>query len=445
MNGRKRLAGAAALALVLAAGLSLAPVAANAATATVPMYRLYNRYSGAHLYTANAAERDSLAKVGWTREGVGWVAPKSSKTPVYRLYNKWSGDHHYTTNKAEYDALGRAGWNREGVGFYSDDAKGTPLYRQFNPYERVGTHNYTTSKVENDQLVKIGWKAEGIGWYGVKASGGDTGSTSKPGNNGSTQRPTTEYDYDISVINPKGLYNGSTVYLYIKTKIPTGKFSVGATGPGSVSEYVLDGIDDIRAKRDVDSNMMKLDSGNGYVQALSFSKPGDYVLSVYEQRKGTSYWDSWVQYKKTFKIHVNDYEAAENAWIDSMIAKYTNSSMTNFQKVDRLGQVFRDGVFKYLPNDSGRYLLTLAGESGPYFVTYRWDSAISPAVLCKIAERVGGFDDIHNCYGDYPYGSADWANNHYYVRLRKGSEEFYVYGCPPTSSGTIDKINYLNL
>ena len=142
--------------------------------ATVQMHRLYNQYTGEHFYTASAGERDSLVSVGWTSEGVGWVAPTDSSTPVYRLYNPSviGGDHHYTTNAGEREALVEAGWRYEGVGWYSDDARGVPLYRQYNPYATTGTHNYTASKNENDTLVKLGWRAEGIGWYGVEVGMG---------------------------------------------------------------------------------------------------------------------------------------------------------------------------------------------------------------------------------------------------------------------------------
>ena len=146
----------------------------SAASVTrVPMYRCYNPNSGEHFYTASTVERDHLVKVGWRYEGVGWTAPKTSKTPVYRLYS--GTDHHYTTSKDERDHLVSVGWKDEGVGWYSDDAKGVPLYRQFNPNvdpsaprNNSGSHNYTTSKAENDHLVSLGWRAEGIGWYGVK-------------------------------------------------------------------------------------------------------------------------------------------------------------------------------------------------------------------------------------------------------------------------------------
>ena len=134
-----------------------------------PMYRLYNKWTGEHFYTASAKETNDLVKAGWTYEGIGWHAPESSSTPVYRLYNPWiaGGDHHYTTDAEEKDYLVSVGWNYEGIGWYSDDNKTTPLYRQYNPYAATGTHNYTADKAENDHLVSVGWRAEGIGWYGM--------------------------------------------------------------------------------------------------------------------------------------------------------------------------------------------------------------------------------------------------------------------------------------
>ena len=136
---------------------------------TKMMHRLYNQWTGEHFYTSDAGEKASLVSVGWTDEGVGWIAPASG-TPVYRLYNPYvaGGDHHYTMDEAERDALVVAGWRYEGVGWCSAPEKdGVPLYRQYNPYASTGTHNYTTSKTENDHLVSVGWRAEGIAWYGV--------------------------------------------------------------------------------------------------------------------------------------------------------------------------------------------------------------------------------------------------------------------------------------
>lgn len=161
----------AALVVMFAVALML-PASALAAESTQTMYRLYNPNTGEHFYTASAGERDSLSRIGWSYEGVGWIAPSSSKTPVYRLYNPYApgGDHHYTTSAGERDALVSLGWRAEGVGWYSDDSKRAPVYREYNPNARTGTHNYTTSKGENDSLVSHGWRGEGVGWYAVEAN-----------------------------------------------------------------------------------------------------------------------------------------------------------------------------------------------------------------------------------------------------------------------------------
>ena len=135
------------------------------------MYRLYNRWTGEHFYTASIEERNSLRTVGWTYEGRGWTAPTEG-SEVYRLYNPYveGGDHHYTLSAEERDACVAAGWRFEGVGWHSADKDfGVPVYRQYNPYAKTGTHNYTTSKEENDHLVSVGWNEEGVGWYGVES------------------------------------------------------------------------------------------------------------------------------------------------------------------------------------------------------------------------------------------------------------------------------------
>ena len=133
----------------------------------IPMFRLYNPYSGEHFYTSSPGEREFLSRVGWNYEGVGWWAPIEGGEPVYRLYNPYAGDHHYTPSPGERDALVAAGWNYEGVGWNSGGD--VPVLRQYNPYATVGTHNFTTSEAENDALVRNGWHFEGVGWMAVMA------------------------------------------------------------------------------------------------------------------------------------------------------------------------------------------------------------------------------------------------------------------------------------
>ncbi|MDO4623482.1 MAG: L,D-transpeptidase family protein, partial [Eubacteriales bacterium] len=134
----------------------------------VEMYRLYNKNTGEHFYTGNLVERDNLSYLGWTYEGVGWIAPSTSKTPVYRLYNKNAGDHIYTTSAVERDTLVGAGWTYEMIAWYSADGGINPVYRQYNPNAQTGTHNFTIDGNEDKSLGNAGWKREGIGWYAME-------------------------------------------------------------------------------------------------------------------------------------------------------------------------------------------------------------------------------------------------------------------------------------
>lgn len=139
---------------------------AEESVSQLPMYRLYNRYNGEHLFTSSSSEAQSLISLGWTGESVAWFTPNSGNA-VFRLYNRYSGDHHYTTSRDEYNSLVALGWSGEGVGFYSDSSQTTMVYRLFNPYVTVATHHYTTAQSEYDYLGSIGWRKEGAGWYGA--------------------------------------------------------------------------------------------------------------------------------------------------------------------------------------------------------------------------------------------------------------------------------------
>lgn len=144
------------------------PAADTISEASVPMYRLFNPYSGEHLFTESREEVDSLVPLGWRDEGTGWQAAERSSAAVYRLYNPYNGEHLYTTNKSEYDSLQADGWRGEGVKAYSDGARGVAVYRLYNPYVQVGTHLYTTDKSEYDHLQTLGWRGENVALYGVK-------------------------------------------------------------------------------------------------------------------------------------------------------------------------------------------------------------------------------------------------------------------------------------
>jgi len=139
-----------------------------------PVWRLYNRYNGDHMWTLDKAEYDRLVKAGWTGEGKAWQAQDGVSSPnkftgehgfVYRLYNPWSGEHLFTMDEGEYDRLGKAGWRKEGTAFESARV-GAPAWRLYNRWLTRGTHLYTTDKAEYDRLVKLGWVGEGVRFCG---------------------------------------------------------------------------------------------------------------------------------------------------------------------------------------------------------------------------------------------------------------------------------------
>ncbi len=142
---------------------------------TVTVYRLYNHWTGEHLFTTNKQEYDDRAKDGWTPEKIAWYSPASASAgdPVYRIYNHWSGDHYYTADHAEAEQRVGEGWQWDNDGvpiFYSvdpDAAEGAayPIYQLYNEYATVGTHHWTTKEGEYEDCKRQGWTGEDVKFY----------------------------------------------------------------------------------------------------------------------------------------------------------------------------------------------------------------------------------------------------------------------------------------
>lgn len=106
-----------------------------------PVYRLYNPNSGEHHYTTNADEKNMLTSIGWNDEGIGWYSDDAKGEPLYRLYNpnatgkEEPGAHHYTTNIGEKDSLVSIGWRDEGIGWYGiNSSAANPVPSGFTSY-----------------------------------------------------------------------------------------------------------------------------------------------------------------------------------------------------------------------------------------------------------------------------------------------------------------------
>lgn len=137
----------------------------GAETELTPMYRLYNSWTGEHLFTIDKSEYDTLVSAGWKGEGrINSVATKEGES-VYRLYNPWTHEHHYTSDKDELASCVAAGWKNEGVQFHSVKNGAVAVYSMYNPYETSFYHHYTSDLNEISQMEKDGWIKEGIKWY----------------------------------------------------------------------------------------------------------------------------------------------------------------------------------------------------------------------------------------------------------------------------------------
>lgn len=177
---KKQIIGTAVTALTLL-GITVSAQSADAAQTNV--YRLYNKVSMEHLYTADKYEYDNLPNLSrdWKREGINFQSYNTNQAntkAVNRVYNPRSGEHIYTQDTNEVRVLtSRYGWRSEGVAFYSPKTSSKPVYRVFNPGAGLGAHFVTGDGYEKNSLVSRGWKYEGIAWYAVTGNSGG-------GNNG---------------------------------------------------------------------------------------------------------------------------------------------------------------------------------------------------------------------------------------------------------------------
>ena len=192
----------------------------------IPMYRMYNPFTGEHLYTKDENEKNYLEASKWNFEGYSWVASNEGQ-PVYRLFNPYSGEHHYTMDEVEKFWLVLTGWNDEGIGWYSKttgDACEVPVYRLFCPFtnEALKAHHYTMDKGERDWLLSIGWNDEGTCWtsmHSVVTGTYKEATCSHEGQDGGAKCKTCNKVYNARVLpkNPNNHKNTTYVPAVVET------------------------------------------------------------------------------------------------------------------------------------------------------------------------------------------------------------------------------------
>ena len=255
-----------------------------------------------------------------------------------------------------------------------------------------------------------------------------------------------KYTYEIYGLDKQkaDIYTDCLKPLFIKTDNPDpNSFSWIFNGNDSRTSAYRSGssrfFDDIPLENN-DSETTSLEKvKGGYIGYVHFSEAGTYTVEFRE------YSLSGYTVANTVTLNVLDYEQAKNAWMIDIINKTTTADMTPFEKMDAISAYLREpGRFKYLTRYNDHIVSLAADPNVPFFVTYRWDSSTSPAILGKFAELVGGFDDIHYCFGDYPAGSPSWSIWHYVVKLTIGNETRNYAVCPMGSTGNIEEIKMID-
>lgn len=255
-----------------------------------------------------------------------------------------------------------------------------------------------------------------------------------------------KYTYEIYGLDKQkaDIYTDCLKPLFIKTDNPDpNSFSLIFNGNDSRTSAYRSGssrfFDDIPLENN-DSETTSLEKvKGGYIKYVKFFEAGTYTVEFRE------YSLSGYTVANTVTLNVLDYEQAKNAWMIDIINKTTTADMTPFEKMDAISAYLREpGRFKYLTRYNDHTVSLAADPNEPFFVTYRWNSSTSPAVLGEFAELVGGFDDIHYCFGDYPVGSPSWSIWHYVVKLTIGNETRNYAVCPMGSTGNVEEIKMID-
>ena len=259
---------------------------------------------------------------------------------------------------------------------------------------------------------------------------------------------TAKYTYQLYNLNPFSVTAGSVFPVFIKTDNPLpytislydGADEVFSNIPtaGQQQDYSKQVFDNIKYSNSYDSHDNLHRVKGGYVCYVRLDNAGTRTIQVRECNK-----NGYVVAKKV-KVKAGDYETEFNAWVDGMIKKAKATNLNPQKKLEAVVEwILGHEHFTYPAHLNGESV-DLVGEFGPYFKTKVWNSYVSPAALYKIAEHIGGFDEIHNCYGDYPYGTDEWANTHYLCRVTYKGKDFYYEVCPSIETGYIDKISYID-
>jgi len=258
-----------------------------------------------------------------------------------------------------------------------------------------------------------------------------------------------QYSYEIYFMDNLGtdVYTDTYKAVYIKTDNPN-NYAVGLKVNGESILQMIYSYDSTGKRCRYYDDVEYLDIMD--YKSLLCKVPGGYLGIIYAETAGKvtvevqELSSEGYVVAKTFSMNVLDYETARNAWIDNVIETQTDSTMNPKEKMDAISKYLTNGEFKYLTGINGFHVTLAAQPNSPWFLSKRWDSATSPAMLAVFAERIGGFEEIHNCYGDYPRGTYEWQVYHHQTYVVYNGEKYYYTVCPLSGTGDVGTVKMID-
>ena len=357
-----------------------------------------------YMYSDGSMASDTWIDGSYVDSSGAWVTDQW----IYSSNRWWyrHADGSFTSNDWEYiggkwyhfDASGwmQTGWIQMGKLHYYLDESGAMVTSCW-----IGDYY-----LQSDGSMAVN---QWIGEYWVDADGKWNPGVRKP-----------QYSYEIYSLKPfETVYSGCMCMVYLKTDRPDldENSYYDVRGVGSSWNY-----DDVwyTYEDNIISYIEKVEGG--YLISVDTDEPGISTLEIYENNVLVAKAD----------IKVEDYSAANDAYMDYILSEVTTPDMSPVEKMDKVADYLLD-TNKYTTcfedKDGGGYAYLLT-EEGPWFVCHQLNSYSSPALLCQFAEKIGGFESIHNCYGDYPYGTSEWYQWHYTCKVTYQGEEYDFRACP---------------
>ena len=249
------------------------------------------------------------------------------------------------------------------------------------------------------------------------------------------------YSYQMYLLGNTGsdIYSNLDRAVYIKTDNPDpNSISLSADGKDALASISVMGgrrlYDDVNYlwKSDEQQTLQKVDGG--YLGTLELESAGSTKIVV------TEYDEDGGAVAATYQWDVLDYNAELAKWEQKVIEDCTTPSMSPTEKMAAVSSYFlsSEGLnFRYVTVHGETRLHLAMIPTSPVFLTHRWDSYISPAMLCEFATAIGGFSDVHDCYGDYASGTPGWISTHFLCRATYQGADYYYQACPATPTGEV--------